>query len=445
MTNAWRLGRTALTAVALGALAGCAQISDPRGSNEVAHALMNERDSDRAMAALTRGDYPNAERFAIAALRRDPKDTYGLIVAGLVYQGTGRYDLARQYYEVIITNQSPGTMMVPGESGVMMPKSVVDVARANLGVIDKITGRHVPRSAAQSGRPPGASAIGTPPLPSIAPLPMRADADPLPSAPPSSMAGRPTDAETNVAGRFRILKRLLEEGLITPEEYGARRNANIGALMPYSATPPAQGLERPIPRDEEFVERLKALGVALEGRALNPREHAAERTTILDNLLPAAPRKVELPALPPRDMIEAAAAIGRLERMRSAGLLSADEVKKEQDAVERVLDRRLASAQVSGSATGLRHGMPSASDGTAPWGVKLASVKSEDAAKKSWATLQRKFPQQLAGLEPIYKKENVKGKGTRWTVVAGPLAEKDAATTLCKALRLHRQACDPAT
>lgn len=449
MTKAWR---TALTVMALGSLAGCAQLLDPRGSAEVAQGVVNERDADRAMAALTRGDYPNAERHSVAALRKNPKDPYGLIVAGLVHQGTGRYDLARQYYEVIITNQSQGTMMVPGETGVMMPKSIVDVARSNLAVIDKITGRYVPRSAAQSGRAPGPSAVGAPPLPSMEPVPMPAvmssPLDPLPQSPGGmvGMPGRVSDAEGNVSGRFRILKRLLDEGLITPAEYSARRNANVGALLPYStSTQPSQGLERPIPGEDALVERMKALGTALEGRELNPKEHAAERAVILDQLLPATPRKAELPALPPRDMLEAASAVGRLERLRAASLISADEAKKERDAIEKMLDRRLSSQQVAGTSTGLRHGLPSAQDGSAPWGVNLGYAKTEAGAQKSWASLQKKYPEQLAGLEPLIRKGTVKGKGVRWQVLAGPMTDKSAADGLCKTLKLHRQSCTPAT
>lgn len=452
MSNAWR---TALTVVALGSMAGCAQLIDPRGTSEVATAIINERESDRAMAALTRGDYPNAERLAVAALRKNSKDPYGLIVSGLVHQGTGRYDLARQYYEVIITNHSQGTMMVPGENGVMVPKSIVDVARSNLAVIDKVTGRYIPRSAAQSGRPPGASAVGAPPLPSIEPTPMPARADimtssldPLPPSPGgmAGMPGRVSDAESNVSGRFRILKRLLDEGLITPTEFSARRNANAGALLPYSsAVQPSQGLERPIPGEDALLERMKALGVALEGREINPKEHAAERTVILDQLLPAAPRKAELPALPPRDMLEAASAVGRVERLRAAGLISADEAKKERESIEKMLDRRLANSQVSGSSTGLRHGMPSAEDGSAAWGVNLGYATTEVGANKSWASLQKKFPSQLAGLEPVIRKGTVKGKGVRWQVVAGPIPSKDAATGLCKTLKAKSQSCTPAT
>jgi hypothetical protein len=333
--------------------------------------------------------------------------------------------------------------MVPADGGIVTPRSVLEVARANMAVVDKVTGRLQPRDVSHSGRPPGPSTIGGPPFPTVAdqvPSAMPSSRDPLPPgmAPPGAVSA----AEANVAGRFRILKRLLDEGLVTPEEYARRRNANLGALLPYTNPPPAQGLERPIPRDGDVVERLKAIGVALEGRALNPREHAAERGVILDSLLPDGARKVELPVMPPRDMIEAGGAVGRLERMRSAGLVSTDEVKKEHAAIEASLDRQLAAARVDGSVTGLRHGMPAA---IVPggWGVHLNSQKSEAAARASWDDLKRKFPDQLGSLTASFPTIVLKSKGTRWRVVAGPVADKDAAVRLCKALKLKKQFCDP--
>lgn len=454
MRKAW-LDRTAVIVVALAALGGCAAGLDPRGVSENMQSVGAERGSDRAMAALSRGDFANAERYALAALRQNPKDPYALLVAGQAYQGTGRYDIARQYYEVIVTNQPAATVLVPGEGGQMLPRNVVDIARTNLAALDRLAGRTVPRGMAQSGRPPGASAIGAPPFPSIEPAPAAPRVDAVvfelaPPAGPDGMAvgvpGRASDAEANLAGRFRILKRLLDDGLITPEEYSSRRNANLGALLPYSAPPPAQGLDRPIPRDEEIVARIRALGTALEARELDPREHAAERGIILDALLPASPRRVDLPALAPKDMIEAGASVGRLERMRSAGLVSAEESKRERAAVEKLLDTRLASARVVGEGTGLSRGLPQPGVATGPggWGLNLGTAKTEAAAKKLWAGILKKFPEQLGSLEPQFRKVAVTGKGTRWRIVAGPVAGKDQAVAQCKALKLHRQACDPA-
>ncbi|MBC7951716.1 MAG: SPOR domain-containing protein [Rhodospirillaceae bacterium] len=431
-------------------LAGCAAVLDPQGTQDTLGGYVNQGASDRALAALSRGDNAAAERHALTALKYSSKDPVALMVAGLAYQGMARYELARQYYEVIITNQIPGTIMMPGDGGVAMPRSIVDVARANVGVIDKITGRSVPRSIQESGRLPGASTVGAPPFlygDSLAgpsrPMVNASQMEPVGYAP----AGRVSDAETNVAGRFRILKRLLEEGLITPEEFNRRRTANAGALLPFTSPSGSVGLDRPIPGDEAVVARLRDLGITLETRAITPAQHAAERGTILDALLPAQPRKLDNPPMPPRDMIEAGQAVGRVERMRGVGLVSDAEAKKEKDAIERSLDGQLAGLRVNGTATGLRAGAPgSAGPMAAPtakatgWGVALTSVKSEEAARKAWEGIKAKFPEQLGGMDAQFKHV-----GARYKVIAGPVASKDAAKKLCKTLKLHRQACDAAS
>lgn len=440
--------------MALAALTGCAAMMDMRGTQDTVNGMVNAGASDAAMAALTRGDFPAAERYAIAALRYNPRDPVALLAAGMSYQGMGQYDLARQYYEVIITNQVPGTIMAPGDGGVAMPRSAIEVARANMAVIDKITGRSAPRSIQESGRPTGAPGVGAPPLPSV--MPLGASGRPLVSAgqmePISggyAQPGRVSDAEVNVAGRFRILKRLLDDGLITPEEYSRRRAANVGALLPFTQSPPSVGMERPIPGDEAVTRRLRDLADALERREMSTVEHTAERITILDALAPDKPRRLDAPPLPPKDMIEAGQAVGRVERMRSAGLVTDAEAKKERDAIERSLDAQLGGQRVAGTATGLRPGAPGSAGPAAAtptakpatgWGVALASSKTEEGARKLWAGIKAKFPEDLANLDAQFKTQ-----GGRTKVIAGPVASKDAARKLCKTLKLHRQACDPAS
>jgi hypothetical protein len=444
-------------AVVVLAFAGCAPLVDPQGANNTMGGLANAGAADRAMSALTRGDYVTAERQAMVALHYNPKDATGLVVAGMAYQGMGRYDLARQYYEVIITTQTPGSIMAPGDGGVVMPRSIIDVARANMALIDKITGRHIPRSAAESGRPAGASAIGGPPLPVMdsaqalhpgAPRPM-VSAGGLDPISPTGSPIRVSDAETNVAGRFRILKRLLDDGLITADEFVRRRTANAGALLPYTLQPGSAGLERPIPSEDAVTTRLRDLSATLETRAITPAQHTAERTVILDALLPDKPRRVENPPLPPRDMLEAGQAVGRLERLRAAGLITADEAQKERAAIERNYETVIGTHQVAGTASGARPAPAQASSGATNgagknWGINLAQAKSEEDAQAVWERIKAKFPEELGKMSAGYRNIAAAGKTARWRVVAGPVASKAAAAKLCKTLKLHRQSCDPA-
>lgn len=445
--------RVVLAASLTGMLVGCGPLNDQRGFlDAVAKSpLFDDDSSDKAMTALTRGDFSTAERLAINVLRRDPKDPYALYTAGMVYQATGRFDLAHQYYEVLLANRPQVTITVPSQGGPQV-RSLIDVAQANLLVVDKMLGRTVAGSAVRSGRGPEMTPQNYEPMAPQGAARGMVAAEQL-GDPAAANTGRGSgQAETNVAARFRILKRLLDEGLITPDEYSKRRNTNVGALLPYSAPmPPAMGLERPGPTDEQVVDRLKALSVALESRALSPAEHGAERLAILDALMPGEPRKIDLPVLPPKDVMEAATAVGRVERMRASGLVSAEEARKEKDAVTRVLDSQLAKQPVSGTATGLRQGAPTngkngkngkTSSGGANNGVSLGTAKTEEAAKATWDKLKAKFPEELGSMEASFRASDQGEKGTRWRIVAGPMAGRDQAVKLCKVLKLYRQSCE---
>lgn len=441
------ISRIVLAAVAAGSLAGCGAINDPRGPGGILDGalIFGDDNPDKALNLLARADYANAELHAVAALRKNPKDPYALYVAGMVYQATGRYDLARQYFEVILVNRPQVTITVLSD-GAPQVRTLMDVAQANIRMIDKLTGRHVPRTASQAGRMPEmVMPSGEPVMPSSVGRGM-VSAQPLDGGP--AMASGGGQAEANVASRFRILRRLLDEGLVTQDEYARRRGINLGALTPYSASaPPAQGLERPGPTDEQVVERLKELSKALETRAISPTEHAGERSAILDALLQAEPRRVELPVLPPKDVMEAASAVGRVERLRAAGLVSNDEVKKERAAIERLLDSQLAKVPVSGTATGLRQGTAGTngngakSGGGAP-GVTLGTAKTEEGAQQTWEKIKGKFPEELGAINASMRKQDMGEKGVRWRIVAGPLKSQDEARKLCKVLKLHRQSCD---
>ncbi|WP_291719235.1 SPOR domain-containing protein [Magnetospirillum sp. 64-120] len=455
MSTLSRLRRGVASAVMLVSLAGCQALLDPNGTQNTMEGVVNSDAADRAMSSLTRGDYTTAERYALTALRYNSRDPIALLAAGLSYQGLGRYDLARQYYEVIITNNIPGSIMTPGDGGIVMPRSVVDVARANMAAIDKMTGRYVPRSAAESGKGPGASAVGAPALPFGDPDPLVSGTRPQTASGPMTPIGSASasGAEANAVGRFRILKRLLDESLITPDEYKARRAANTGALLPYTGKAPSAGLDRPIPPEDAVAARLRALAQNLEGRAITPAEHAVERTAILDALLPDKPRRTELPPLPPKDLLEAGQAIGRVERLLASGLITSDEASKEKTAIDQRYNTQMGNQVVDGSVTGLRP----ASSVAAPvkdtakassakpfgkWGVALASAASESEARSAWDGIKRKFPEELGKYDAVYRPNS---DGTRWRVLVGPLASKTAATKLCKTLKLHRQSCDAAS
>ncbi|MGC2857767.1 SPOR domain-containing protein [Novispirillum sp. DQ9] len=281
------------------AVAGCAGLYDPDGFSTAMAPGNGQPQADAALAALARGDYQRAETQATAALARDPANPYALLAAGVAYQQTGRPDPARAMYDRILALRSPAVVSGPwwGDT----PRLVSDIAAENLrglGTMPEVSGAAMPDTAASA---PALGGEGVGPA----------------------------------ARRFAVLARLRDDGLITGDEYYRRRAANLGALLPLSEQPPALGLERPAPGAEEVVSRLKALREAFETRNVSAAQHAAERTMILDGLLPADPRTRAVPAMPPSGVLEAAAMVGRLQRLREMGLITADEQARERAAIDR--------------------------------------------------------------------------------------------------------------
>ncbi len=423
----------------LGGVGGCTPVIDTHSVSERLSELFSPPShTERAMRELGQGDLSNAEHDALAALRHHPDDPYALLVAALVFQSTGRYQRASRYYQAILDENPTAAIMLPEAGGAKERHSIVSIARANLGAIAKILGRPVPASATAL---PVSAANGSVAGQAVMTVP--------------SAAALPAAAEADVAGRFRILKELLADNLITPTEYAARRSANLGALLPYSEPPPAVGLARPIPPDHAVIDRLRALKSAVQAGEMTPDQQSAEREIILDALLPANPARRAPPPPLPRDMLAAASAVGRLERMAARGLVTPAEVAREKAAIKRALAANLAGQPVVGTETGLVYGTPPSaetgvsrakvSDGTAHhghvWGVSLAITVSQGEAERQAPVIKAKFPEELGAkhfkVQPIY----YKGGTRRWRVVAGPFADRQAAAAMCGRLHLHRQRC----
>jgi cell division protein FtsN len=74
------------------------------------------------------------------------------------------------------------------------------------------------------------------------------------------------------------------------------------------------------------------------------------------------------------------------------------------------------------------------------FGVQLGAFKSgADAANKRWANLEKEYPKLLSGLSP--KVASSKGSsGTLYRLQIAALSEKRA-TSICKTLKAHSQAC----
>lgn len=390
--------------VAAGAIAltlsGCGGLFDPAGfRGQLDQAAGGTSTIDSALAALNKGDYSRAEQLATTAVRFNPQDPYAAYVLAEVYLNTGRPELARKQYEALVSLNAQQTV-VQGAGDSAKRVTLAQVARSRLAQLNP----PAPTQMAGAGE-----------------RPMVAIDDP--GAGP----------EGAIIRRFRTLQRLLDEGLITRDEFDQRRNANLGALLPYVASPPARDLELPAPAPSEVVDRMKALAAAYQGRSISAAQMQTERAIILDSLLPpAAARRADSPP-PITGAVQAAAVVGRLTRYREVGIISADEESK---ARKRVMDG-LAAYEAKVAAD-----QKAAAGKPAGEGIRLGTYSSEDRATQRWATLQKQFPDLLGSLQPVVERVKLRRGGSVWRLDAGPVADRKEALDLCHAIR-RRQSCTP--
>ncbi|MCC7017258.1 MAG: SPOR domain-containing protein [Rhodospirillales bacterium] len=413
--------------------------------------------AELGLAELAKGNHVAADNYFQKALKVNPKDVHALLGAGMLYQQTGQTTKAREMYESVLA-------LRPRESDRLVPlaetpKPLADIANAGLGQIE---GR--PSTAGPGMEPPPGGVAGAP---SASLMLGRTAAPPPPTGGPSVTPMRPlapgvaeaaqrsapigprfVGGDSNVVSRFATLRTLREQGLVTAEEYNARRQANIGALLPLTSPPPSAGLERPVPATDQIVGRLRAIGRALEMRALTVAQHASERAMILDALLPAAPVVVANPGVPPKEMMAAADAVRRIEYMRDGGLVSGEEYARERKAIEVAMTPPAPEppppmVEEKPAAPAAAAKGPAAVKGGAA--VHLASYRSRQQADRGWQQIQRANKEILGKLQPEITEVNLgSGKGTYFRLKAGPLANKDAAVDLCRQLKQRRQYCEPA-
>jgi len=298
-----------------------------------------------------------------------------------------------------------------------------------------------PAPAPQAGGPP---AVGAPTLTLDIPDPIAADP---------------------AAQRFAALRALSEAGAVAPEEMAARRNANLGALLPYDQPPPAAGLDQPLPV-VEMAGRLAQL-------AGQPGTEA-ERDLLLDRLLPQAPRQRALP--PPRDDAALRQDRARTDTLASLGLISPTEAAREQAAIAAIEQTRPTRLQppavtpakppaakarphpprrprpaAAGTSRAAAAPVPAATkpedvpggaipaSGKGPVGVHLLSMASPSTTDMAVTALKRDNPE-LAALTFKTVKTVIPDLGTTYRLLAGPIAPAEA-ESLCRTLRTRGQSC----
>jgi hypothetical protein len=413
---------------------------------------------------LASGDYASAEKYFDEALRKNPQDGHAMLWRSVLYQNTNRPDRARDGYETLIAMNPPGTVLMSSATGTQ-PRPLRDAAEFNLSRLQ----RGLPGSlsindqiiSGPSGLGNGATAVatgraGNAPMASGNPMSSMTSA---PTKPMDVPAGAALSAgDEAIAKRFAILRNLQSTGLVTPEEYSARRSANLGALLPMSQPAPSAFLNNPPPDGTQVEQRLNQLNRALQIGAITVQEHVAERTAILDALLPAQPRQRATPPPAPQGLMDAARQIARIEDLQQMKLVTPDEFKRERDAIEAAIVepaqgtamtlnsgepvRRVATGDSrpvqAGDEMANAPAMPAAASGSKS--VHLASYRNEAQAERGWQILSKRYGQ-LAPLQHGVTRANIPGKGTYYRLMATGLSDS-AASSLCADLKRRGQFCE---
>ncbi len=448
------LKRIALSALTVFALSGCSLMQNELFTDSfwAGSPMLVNNEAELGIAQLTKGNYVTAEGHFQKALKTNPRDIDALIGAGILYQNTGQLTKAREMYEAVLA-------LRPDDShqfvvwNKLTTRPAAQIASVNLSLLET-GGSSVARSTGQAADPQMALAPAAQPVAPVtgAPTTSAMLGRPAQSAmAPMAPVGELSGSDANVISRFSTLRALRDQGLITDPEYTQRRQTNIGALMPLTSPPPAAGLERSVPTTEQISGRLHAIGRALEMRAISVSQHSAERSMILDAMMPSAPVVVANPGIPPRGLMEAADSVRRLEQLRNSGFISAEEYARERQAIELAMRP---AAPVAPAAPAVNLMAPNAEANPAVMentrggpqsGVHLASYRSLKQAERGWAQIRRAHQAVLGDMSHEVTRVNLGRKGTYFRLKAGPVASDREAKDICGQLKRRRQFCEPST
>lgn len=285
----------------------------------------------------------------------------------------------------------------------------------------------------------------------------------------------PDQAEVLLAGdpmalRFLALKQLAARGLVPVEDCAARKDANLGALLPLTAAaPPAAGLEAPIPPLPQVIDRFNGLGTGAERGT--PATRAAERDFLADTLLPKAPPRRQ--TYSPPDIASARKLQDRLGRLENAGLITPEQRADETAAVDKLIASGALPEVVTPppeepkppakkkSSGGRGNRMPGGVSGKleiipsptgvepprltpgakGPAGLHLLSMGSAGHGDKAWEALVKEHAE-LAALGHTVSRADLGDLGVTYRLLAGPV-EPAQAESLCATLKARGQQCTP--
>ncbi len=437
--------------IGLGACGGVLQSDLFTESFWASSPLKENNETELALGEMAKGNYVAAEGHYQRALKVNAKDVHALLGQGILYQNSGRTTKAREMYEAVLAIRPKDSQrMVIWNDGSMRP--VAEIASDNLALLDSggvlaSMGRGPTGPQARDERPvapapPPASRPVVSGAPNGTAMLGRRLATPVTTTAPAVPMLATGDA--NIVSRFKTMRALRDQSLITQDEFATRRRANIGSLLPLTSPPPAAGLDRPVPTTGQISGRLRAIGRALEMRAMSVSQHTAERSMILDALMPGAPVVVANPGKPPEGLMEAADAVRPLEQIQDGGFISSYEYTRERKAIERTMrPKPMASREGITVASTLKAATQVSPARAALPAVHLASYRSRKAADRGWIQLRRAHREVLDNLESEITKVNLgPRKGIFYRLKAGPVADKAAAAEVCRKLKSRRQYCE---
>lgn len=441
--------QVALVTAAVVTLSGCSLLQSDLFTESfwAGSPLHDNNEAELGIAELTKGNYVTAEGRFQKALKSNPRDIDALIGAGILYQNTGQLTKAREMYEAVLALRPDDSHQFVVWSK-LTTRPAAQIASVNLSLLE--TGG-LPVSASEASLSDQQMAMA-PPVQPMAPVVGAPSSSallgrPAPSsASPMASVGDLSGTDSNIISRFSTLRALKEQGLITEAEYNQRRRTNIGALMPLTSPPPAAGLDRPVPSTEQISGRLQAIGRALEMRAISVSQHAAERSMILDAMMPSAPVVVANPGIPPGGLMEAADSVRRLENLRNSGFINNEEYARERQAIELAMRPAApVAAPVNRVATAQPAAMEKAMASGPQPGVHLASYRSQKQAERGWAQIRRAHQEVIGDLSHDVTRVNLGSKGTYYRLKAGPVDSEAEARDICSKLKRRRQFCEPST
>jgi tetratricopeptide (TPR) repeat protein len=351
---------------------------------------------NQALAGLSLGDYPYAERTGNQALLQEPTDPTALLIMGGVYQRTGRLQQAMNAYKAAAS--VPGNRMVNGDlwgvEGMAPVQTVATHALAGLN----------------GGAAPSMTTMG-----------------------PSPELGR--GANFNQADRFKLLRELQKNNLISPAEFEQRDGAKLPASM-----------KAAVPTYDEVADRLGQISAAYATRNISAAQHAQEREQILDSLVPRKPVQMvtQAEAAAAEKKAEDAAAKKEAEAKATAAAAAAKAEPPKVASGDGIAPNEAATLRSGREPVKVIPYDQAAADAPATLpdanvAIHLASFRSRDAALRGWEMLKKKFPE-LAGLQPQISTLTLPEQGTFFRLNAGPVPSVDEAKTLCG--RLKDQFCE---